>query len=365
MMEKNEGPFRLVLNKAASSEILWHCKHYQGRGLMKHFTSGEGIAQEMGVSASVLKRTFQEYNDASKSGKDKFGLKFFLKDGYQFDDEFYVAIVCPVVHYCMGGLRLSTEAEVLNAKGKPVVGLFATGELCGGVHGKNRLGGSSLLDCVVFGRVSGASATKLLLSRASSSSGGGGSGRQQGGGNDFGIVLDHHGLSKTVISLDPEQQRVTFDVIWNQGKPGRASSSTTSTNNTSKTSTNTSTNSEVNADLQEELNARKGGGGSSSGSGQKTYSREEVAKHNNDKDCWVIVNGQVLNVTSFLKDHPGGKDAIMLFAGKEASEEFNMIHKADVVEKYAPTCIIGNIEGGGGSTSVAHSHTSGCLRSRF
>jgi len=47
-----------------------------------------------------------------------------------------------------------------------------------------------------------------------------------------------------------------------------------------------------------------------------------------------VVNGEVLDVTDFMADHPGGKKAIMLFAGKDASEEFNMLHKADVVHKY-------------------------------
>lgn len=59
----------------------------------------------------------------------------------------------------MGGLEISTEARVLGANGKPIPNLYATGEVCGGVHGKNRLGGNSLLDCVVFGRVSGRAAT--------------------------------------------------------------------------------------------------------------------------------------------------------------------------------------------------------------
>jgi len=77
-------------------------------------------------------------------------------------DYYYVAIVCPVVHYCMGGLKISTDSEVMS-EDDVIPGLYATGEVCGGVHGKNRLGGSSLLDCVVFGIVSGNTATKYLL----------------------------------------------------------------------------------------------------------------------------------------------------------------------------------------------------------
>merc|ERR1712064_121016 len=71
---------------------------------------------------------------------------------------------------------------------------------------------------------------------------------------------------------------------------------------------------------------------------------DEVAKHNTDKDCWVAVNGQVLDVTEFLNDHPGGKHAIILYAGKDASEEFNMLHDPKVVKKYlAPKQILGNL----------------------
>merc|ERR1712126_73025 len=67
----------------------------------------------------------------------------------------------------------------------------------------------------------------------------------------------------------------------------------------------------------------------------------EVGKHNTAADCWVVVNGQVLNVTSFLKDHPGGELAIVTFAGKDATEEFNMIHPPDVIGKYAPDAVLG------------------------
>jgi urocanate reductase len=63
----------------------------------------------------------------------------------------------------MGGLEIDADARVIHENGKPVPNLYATGEVCGGIHGKNRLGGNSLLDCVVFGRVSARTATKDLL----------------------------------------------------------------------------------------------------------------------------------------------------------------------------------------------------------
>ncbi len=67
--------------------------------------------------------------------------------------------VTPSVHYCMGGLAFSERAEVLDTAQQPIPGLFAAGEVTGGLHGANRLGGNSLLECVVFGRIAGENAS--------------------------------------------------------------------------------------------------------------------------------------------------------------------------------------------------------------
>ncbi|KAK3987844.1 FMN-dependent dehydrogenase-domain-containing protein [Cladorrhinum sp. PSN332] len=62
----------------------------------------------------------------------------------------------------------------------------------------------------------------------------------------------------------------------------------------------------------------------------------EVAKHNNAKDCWVIVHGRAYDVTEFLPEHPGGQKIIIKYAGKDATEEFDPIHPPDTLEKYLP-----------------------------
>merc|ERR1719235_2167866 len=101
----------------------------------------------------------------------------------------------------------------------------------------------------------------------------------------------------------------------------------------------------------------KAGGAAPAAGGGGGYSLEEVAKHNTKSDCWVVVNGEVLNVTSFLSSHPGGELAIVTFAGKDASEEFNMIHPPDVIPKYAPDAVIGvlgaGVPAGGGGGGAA------------
>jgi len=89
------------------------------------------------------------------------------------------------------------------------------------------------------------------------------------------------------------------------------------------------------------------------GGGGGGYTLEEVAKHNTKADCWVVLDGKVLDVTKFLGEHPGGELAILTFAGKDATEEFNMIHPPDVVGKYAPDAVIGVVGSGGGGGAVA------------
>merc|ERR1712141_12083 len=88
------------------------------------------------------------------------------------------------------------------------------------------------------------------------------------------------------------------------------------------------------------------------------FTMTDVAKHTTKDDCWVVLGGRVLNVTKFLPDHPGGELAILTFAGKDATEEFNMIHPPDVVGKYAPDAIIGVVgsaptQGSGAGAAVA------------
>ena len=76
-MNRNKGPFRLVLNSKASKEIEWHCKHYVGRKLMKKFKTGSDLAKEMNISPEVLKSTFETYNSDAKKGMDQYGKKFY------------------------------------------------------------------------------------------------------------------------------------------------------------------------------------------------------------------------------------------------------------------------------------------------
>eukprot|EP00931_Biecheleriopsis_adriatica_P042279 TRINITY_DN24099_c1_g1_i1.p1 TRINITY_DN24099_c1_g1~~TRINITY_DN24099_c1_g1_i1.p1 ORF type:complete len:624 (-),score=127.12 TRINITY_DN24099_c1_g1_i1:45-1877(-) len=187
-MWKSTPPFRLCLNKKASDEIIWHCKHYTGRGVMKAYASGAELAKDMGIPISKLEEVHEAHFLASKnaekdpeggkwpaypsgkswddaSGPTGSGKKFYhnVIPGSQVASEpFHVAIITPVIHYCMGGVEVNEKSECVGSAGV-IKGLYAAGEVAGGVHGNNRLGGNSLLDCVVFGRVAAKEAAAYAL----------------------------------------------------------------------------------------------------------------------------------------------------------------------------------------------------------
>merc|ERR1711981_87090 len=171
-------------------EIIWHCKHYTGRGVMKYYENGADLAEDMGIDVNVLVKTHDGHFEAAKktekdpnggswpaypsgkswdepSGKTGSGKKFYhnIIPGSKVKSEpFYVAIITPVIHYCMGGLEIDVDSAVVSkSTGKAIPGLYAAGEVAGGVHGNNRLGGNSLLDCVVFGRVAAKAACNYMF----------------------------------------------------------------------------------------------------------------------------------------------------------------------------------------------------------
>lgn len=162
-MQAAEAPIRLLLNPQAAAALEAHCKFYMAKGLMKRYENAATVAEETGIPLSALEATFtahQAYADGRE--KDPFGKTNFDNATYTLDEPLLVAQMTPVVHYTMGGITVDEQARVLDEAGGPIPGLFAAGEAIGGVHGRNRLGGSSLLEAVVFGRIAGKSSTSTV-----------------------------------------------------------------------------------------------------------------------------------------------------------------------------------------------------------
>lgn len=104
------------------------------------------------IDATTFEASLEDYNQTIEAGEDSLQRTHF---GSAFGHTFYYGLVTPVLHFTMGGVAVNTKGQVLSSDDRPYRNLFAIGEVSGGLHGANRLGGSSLLECVVFGTVVG------------------------------------------------------------------------------------------------------------------------------------------------------------------------------------------------------------------
>lgn len=119
----------------------------------------EDLATQIGIDPAVLMKTHEDFNGYVATGSDPdFGRNLF---GDPIDTApFYASPRMPTVHHTMGGLDINLQAQVLDQEGNVIPGLYAAGEVTGGIHGKNRLGGNALVDIHVFGREAGINAAK-------------------------------------------------------------------------------------------------------------------------------------------------------------------------------------------------------------
>lgn len=142
---------QLLLDEATYNAAKSHVDFYVFKGLMRKTT-----VSELGPEAFDSLTQYAE--TIANSTKDPLGRKVFghweLKQPAA-DSVVYVGTVTPIIHYTMGGVLINEKSEILSKDGDRIEGVWGAGEITGGVHGGNRLGGSSLLECVVFGRIAG------------------------------------------------------------------------------------------------------------------------------------------------------------------------------------------------------------------
>lgn len=123
----------------------------------------EEAAKMMNVDYEHLKKAVDEYNRVASHeiDKDQFGFRATHTDDRPMTEgPWYFARKVPTIHHTMGGIRTNTNAQAIDVNGKVIPGLYAAGEVTGGIHGENRLGGNAVADLMVFGRTAGRNAAK-------------------------------------------------------------------------------------------------------------------------------------------------------------------------------------------------------------
>jgi fumarate reductase flavoprotein subunit len=139
------------------------------RGFTIQGDTYEELAKNMGLTDDAVQNfvnTMNTWNESVKNGIDEeFGRNNGMDDDLSVAP-FYAIKIAPGIHHTMGGIKINTDAEVIDTAGNVIPGLFAAGETTGGIHGGNRVGGNAVCDFIVFGRIAGQSACDFAAAEA-------------------------------------------------------------------------------------------------------------------------------------------------------------------------------------------------------
>ena len=161
------GAYAYIIFDQRIVDDLKSCEKYIKNGLTVQADSYEELAALMGLEGEAAENftaTMNTWNEAVANGEDaEFGRNNGMDDDLA-TAPYYAIRIAPGIHHTMGGIKIDTQAQVINTDGEVIPGLYAAGETTGGVHGGNRIGGNAVCDFVVFGRIAGANAAEYAAS---------------------------------------------------------------------------------------------------------------------------------------------------------------------------------------------------------
>ena len=138
--------------------------------------TGDGITMAVAAGAATLRKTIEDYDayvmgTADSLEVEKLSVRGTVGEVEQDENGKYkpetykldpirVRFMAPSTHHTMGGVKINTDTQVIGTDGSVIPGLFAAGEVTGGIHGANRVGGNALVDCITYGRIAGRKAAQ-------------------------------------------------------------------------------------------------------------------------------------------------------------------------------------------------------------
>lgn len=165
ILEQPEKYAYLIFDKRIMDKMEALQQDYE-MGIVTEGETPEALAQELGIPEDVFAAEVESWNAAVVSGNDA-AFERTTGMGTLSDGPWYAIKVSPAVHYTMGGVKINTNTEVLREDDSVIANLYAAGEVTGGVHGGNRLGGNAVCDIMVFGRQAGKLAAANALGKGS------------------------------------------------------------------------------------------------------------------------------------------------------------------------------------------------------
>ena len=163
ILKQTKGKVFLIFDQGVRKSLA-SIETYADQHLLKEGATVAELAKVIGIPAADLETTLNSYNAQQKAGIDEtFGRSAAQMTAALETAPYYAVCVTPAIHHTMGGLSVNTDTQVLRADGTPIPVLYAAGEVTGGLHGANRLGGNGVADIVVNGRLAGIAAAQKAL----------------------------------------------------------------------------------------------------------------------------------------------------------------------------------------------------------
>ena len=160
ILRQQSGEAFLIFDQSVRKSLA-SIETYANQRLLLQGNTLEELAKSTGIPSESLKESLARYNAQQKAGVDEdFGRSAAEMTAALETAPYYAVRVTPAIHHTMGGLSVDTGTRVLKADGTPIPGLYAAGEVTGGLHGANRLGGNGVADIVVNGRLAGQAAAR-------------------------------------------------------------------------------------------------------------------------------------------------------------------------------------------------------------